>query len=161
MKRSLFVFLGCCITFSIATAQADHKLDYQTVQTDTTIMKDILRPALQQGSEPDWRVLRTTIVAKYGDSYADRNITKASIYYYYDRDWAAFCTALVQYTQNYEYRDSLTLMNKNAKMILDHSANPADWKAAQTWVKYAADRNPSNEEYKATYDALTAKLNGQ
>jgi len=39
-------------------------------------------------------------------------------------------------------------MNKNARMVLDHSENPADWKAAQAWVKYASDKNPSNEEFK-------------
>jgi hypothetical protein len=161
MKRFAFVFLGCFVAFSVATAQADHKLDDQTLQTDKTIMADIIRPALGAGQEPDWKILRTTIVAKYGDTYADRNVTKARIFYFYGKDWAQFSTALVQYTQNYEFRDSLSLMNKNAKMVLEHSDNPADWKAAQGWVKYAADKNPSNEEYKATLEALGAKIGGR
>lgn len=52
-------------------------------------------------------------------------------------------------------------MNLNAKMVLDHSDNPADLKAALSWAKYASDKNPSNEEYKGTYDALSAKLNSK
>jgi hypothetical protein len=46
-------------------------------------------------------------------------------------------------------------------MVLDHSQNPTEWKTAQSWAKYPADKSPSNDEYKATYDALTAKINGQ
>lgn len=67
-------------------------------------------------SQPDSTVL-----------YTDRNITKAKIYYFYRRDWAQFSTTPVQYTDKYEFRDSLVLMNKNAKMILENSANPADY----------------------------------
>jgi len=114
-----------------------------------------------QTLQPDWKVLRTTIVTQYGDAYADRTITKAKIFYYYSKDWPQFSSALVQYTNNYEYRDSLPLMNMNAKMVLDHSNNPGDLKAAQAWIKYASDKNPSNEEYKATYDALSAKIAGR
>jgi hypothetical protein len=47
-----------------------------------------------------------------------------------DKDWFQISAVLVQYTQQYEYRDSITLVNKNAKMVLDHSENPTDWKAA-------------------------------
>lgn len=165
MKTLLFVFLGCFFAFSAATAQADHKLDDQTIQTDKTIRAQIIKPFIaaadQQNQPPDWKVLRATIVAQYGDTYADRTITKARLIYYYGKDWPQFSSALVQYTNNYEYRDSLSLMNLNAKMVLDHSDSPADLKAALSWAKYASDINPSNEEYKATYDALSAKLNGQ
>ena len=165
MKALSFVFLGCFFAFSVATAQADHPLDAKTLQNDSIILQSILKPAIQtagqHGQEPDWKILRTTIVTRYDDSYGDRNVTKAKIYYFYGNDWVQFSTAIVQYTQNYECKDSLSLMNKNAKMILQHSDNPAEWKAAQSWVKYASDRNPSNEAYKATYDALTAKISGQ
>lgn len=106
-------------------------------------------------------MLRTTITAQYGEACAERTITKARLIYYYGKDWPQFSSALVQYTNNYEYRDSLSLMNRNAKMVLDHSDNPAEWKAAQVWAKYASDKNPSDDEYPSTYDALTAKLSGQ
>ena len=165
MKSLFFAFLGCFFAFSAATAQADHRLDDQTIQTDKTIRAQIIKPFIaaadQQGQAPDWKVLRTTIVAQYSDTYADRTITKARIIYYYGKDWPQFSSALVEYTAKYEYRDSLSLMNLNAKMVLDHSDNPAELKAALAWAKYASDKNPSNDEYKATCDALKAKLNGQ
>jgi hypothetical protein len=165
MKTLFFVFLACHFAFFAATAQSDHKLDDQTIQTDKTIRAQIIKPFIaaadQQNQPPDWKVLRTTIVAQYGDTYADRTITKARLIYYYGKDWPQFSSMLVQYTNNYEYRDSLPLMNMNAKMVLDHSDNPTNLKAALSWAKYASDKNPSNEEYKTTLDALTAKLNGQ
>jgi hypothetical protein len=165
MKKTLMIILAGTLSFAAATAQSDHRLDDQTIQTDKTIRAQIIKPFIaaadQQGQQPDWKILRTSIVAQYGDGDADRTITKARLIYYYGKDWAQFSTNLVQYTQKYEYKDSLSLMNMNAKMILDKSTNPADWKAALSWVKYASDRNPSNEEYKATYDALNAKVAGQ
>ncbi len=141
-------------------AQADHKLDTQTLQTDSAILKEIILPAIRQHQEPDWKVLRTTIVTRYNDSYGDRNVIKAKIYYFYGKDWAQFSTAIVQYTRAYECKDDLALMNGNAKMILAHSQNPAEWKAAQVWVKYAMDKAPSEEKYKTTYDALAEKIKG-
>ena len=162
MKTLSFVFLGCFFAFSVATAQIDHRLDNKTLQNDSIILQTIVLPSIQGATqELNWKVLRTMIVTRYDDSYGDRNVTKAKIYYFYNNDWAQFSTAIVQYTQNYEYKDSLSLMNKNAKMILQHSDNPADLKAALSWAKYASDKNPSNEEYKATYDALSAKLNSK
>ncbi|HEV2478590.1 MAG TPA: hypothetical protein VGS79_02955 [Puia sp.] len=164
MKKIVSAFLGCFLAFSVVHAQADHKLDSQTIANDKVIMHEILGPALKSAQEqnqtPDWNILRTTISTRFDNNYAERNVTKAQIFFYYGRDWARFSTALVQYTDKYEWRDSLSLMNLNAKMILENSANPADWKAAQAWVKYASDKNPSNETYRATYDALTAKISG-
>jgi len=148
-----------------ASAQADHKLDAQTLVNDKTISREIIKPALDnarsQDGEPDWKVLRTAIATRFDTTYANRNVTKARIFFFYGRDWARFSTALVQYTNSYEWRDSLPLMNSNARMVLDHSTNPTDWKAAQSWAKYPSDKNPSNDQYKATYDALTAKISGQ
>lgn len=161
MKRSFSALMGCFLTVAVAHAQADHKLDAQTLSNDSIILHQVIYPAIQQPQEPDWKVLRTTIVTRYNDSYADRNVTKAKIYYFYGKDWVQFCSALVQYTQAYEFKDDLALMNKNAKMVLGHSQNPADWKAAQGWVKYASEKAPSNEGYKATYDALTEKIGGK
>lgn len=161
MQSSFSALLGCLLACAVAHAQADHKLNPQTLQNDSTILEQVIYPAIQQPQEPDWQVLRTTIVTRYNDSYADRNVTKAKIFYFYGKDWAQFSTALVKYTQNYEYKDDLVLMNKNAKMVLNHSQNPADWKAAQGWAKYACEKETGNAAYKATYDALTAKINGQ
>jgi hypothetical protein len=165
MKKIFSVFLTSFLCATLAHAQADHKLDSQTLANDETIKTEILRPALktarEQNQAPDWNVLHTTIQTRFDASYADRNTTKAQIFFYYGRDWARFSTALVQYTDKYEWRDSLSLMNLNAKMILANSTNPTDWKAAQAWAKYATDKNPSNGNYRATYEALTAKISGQ
>ena len=165
MKKFLSALLGCFLTVTLVHAQADHKLDAQVVANDKIISHEIVQPAIQnarsQNREPDWNILRTTITTRFDATYADRNITKARIFFYYGRDWAQFSTALVQYTQTYEWRDSLSLMDKNANMILDHSQNPSELKAAQSWAKYAADKNPSNDTYRATYDALTARIAGQ
>lgn len=165
MKKFLSTLLGLVLAVTLTHAQADHKLDSQTVANDKIIMHEILAPALKSAGErnetPDWKMLGAAITARFDSSYTLRNITKAKIFYFYGSDWGQFCAALVQYTQNYEWRDSLSLMNKNAKMILENSANPADWKAAQSWVKYAVEKAPSNGEYKATYDALAEKINGK
>jgi len=146
-------------------AQSDHPLDAKTLQNDSVILGQIIQPALQtaraQHQEPDWKILRTSIVTRYEARYGDRNVTKAKIYFFYGTDWTQFCAAIVQYTNAYEYKDDFKVMNGNAKMILQHSQNPAEWKAAQSWVKHAVDKLPAEEKYKTTYDALTAKINGQ
>ena len=165
MKHFFFVLLGCSFAVTVAQAQIDHRLAPEVLHNDGIIMAEVLRPFLKTAAQrvnlPDWKILRTTIVTRFDDTYADRNVTKAKIYYYYNRDWTQFCKAIVQYTQSYEYRDSLPLMNTNAKMILEYSTNPDDWKAAQSWVKYATEKDPANLAYKITCDALTAKINGK
>jgi hypothetical protein len=165
MKKRLLSVLVLVLMATLIYAQADHKIDPKTLETDKIIVREILNPALQsareQDHEPDWKALHTTITARYDANYADRNIVKAKIYFFYGRDWAQFSSAIVQYTQQYEWRDSLSLLDKNAKMILDHSDNSADLKAAQSWAKYAADKSPGNGAYHATYIALTSRLAGQ
>jgi hypothetical protein len=49
-------------------------------------------------------------------------------------------------------------MNKNAKMVLQYSKDPEEWKAAAAWVKHAVDKEPGNADYKETYDGLTMKI---
>lgn len=165
MKRLYISLLLCTLTTTILYAQADRPLDTKTLQADSIILQQMILPVvkdgLSQNQEPDWTVLRTTIVSRYDTSYGDRNIIKAKIYYFYSLDWAKFSAALVQYTNAYEYKGNLKLMNKNAKMILEHSQDPAEWKAAQAWVKNAVEKDPTEEKYKSTYDALTAKINSK
>ena len=163
MKRLFLAVLPCLMAVSHVRAQADHPLDEKTLQNDSAILKQQILPVVKagqsRGEEPDWSALRTAIVTRYDASYGDRNITKAQIYYFYGRDWARFSAAVVQYTNTYDYRDNGPLMNANAKMILEHSQDREEWKAAQRWVKRAMDREPNEPKYKATYDALTAKIN--
>jgi hypothetical protein len=148
------------LTLTLSTHAQDKKaLD----SVDKIIMQTIINPAEEGAASegPNWVAIGQQVRASYTEAQTDRAVTKAKIYYYYGKDWAQFSTAIVHYTDTYESKDDLPLMNKNAKMILDHSLNPADWKAAQSWAKHAADKNPSNAAYRATYDALTAKINGQ
>lgn len=133
-------------------------------RNDSIIITDIINPtsndALGKGQTPDWEAMRSQIALKYDGTYADRTITKARIYFYYGKDWPLFSTAIVHYTEAYEDKDDLRLMNKNAKYILRYSQEPAEWKKAQSWVKHAVDKEPSNSTYKETYDALEMKIKG-
>jgi hypothetical protein len=92
-------------------------------------------------------------------TYSDRTITSAKIYYYYGKDWPLFSIVLVRYTDTYEDKENLKLMNKNEMMILQYGTNPAELKAATAWVKHAVDKEPSNTAYQETYSALAAKSN--
>jgi hypothetical protein len=126
---------------------------------DSIILADIIMPLVNNAAvAPDWRALGADIKSKYGDSYVDRSVTKAEIYYYYGKDWPLFCKALVHYTEVYENKDDLPLMNKNAKMVLQYSQSTDEWRSAAGWVKHAMDKQPDDHGYKDTYDALTTKI---
>jgi hypothetical protein len=148
------------ILLTLSTRAQDKKaLD----SVDKVIISTIIKPAESAaGSEgPNWVTIGQQVRASYSDVQTDRAITKAKIYYYYGKDWAQFSTAIVHYTDVYENKDDGELMNKNAKMILDHSQDPKEWKAALAWIQHALDKAPDNNAYKATRDALNAKLVGQ
>jgi hypothetical protein len=148
------------MTLTLSThAQDKRALD----SVDKVIMNSIIKPAEQAagGQEPNWTAIQQQVKASYSDVQTDRSITKAKIYYYYGKDWAQFSTAIVHYTDTYENKDDGVLMDKNAKMILDHSQDPKEWKAALGWIQHVLDKAPDNQMYKATRDALNAKLVGQ
>ena len=156
LKTLAIAFLFAATT---AGAQDKHALD----SVDKVIINTIIKPAEQatSGQDPNWTAIQQQVKASYSDIQTDRALTKAQIYYYYGKDWPKFCTAIVHYTEAYESKDDLPLMNKNAKMILQNSQDPKEWKAALTWVQHAADKEPTNADYRTTADALTAKINGQ
>lgn len=133
----------------------------QLERTDSIIMADLIDPqvknAASQGKSPDWESLKANVLLKYDATATDRAITKSRIYYYYGKDWSLFSTAIVHYTEAYEDKEDLRLMNKNAKFILRYSENPGEWKTAEGWVKHAVDKEPSNTAFKETYDALAVK----
>jgi hypothetical protein len=148
------------ITLTLTTQAQDKKaLD----SVDKVIISGIVKPAEQSaGAEgPNWTAIQQQVKASYTEVQTDRAITKAKIFYYYGKDWAQFSAAIVRYTDAYEDKDDGVLMNKNAKMILDHSQDPKEWKAALGWIQHALDKAPDNSTYKATRDALNAKLVGQ
>ena len=161
MKR--IIASAAFMIIGFASLQAQFVNTPEVKKKDSIIMTDIVNPSVnksrQQNETPDWAFLTTTVTGKYDATYADRTITKARIYYYYGQDWALFSTAIVHYTEAYEDKENLKLMNKNAKMILQYSTNPAELKAATAWVKHAVDKEPSNTAYQETYSALAAKSN--
>lgn len=159
MLRSFIALsvLAGCLNFSSVEAQSDiHR-------NDSMILSDMILPFLDKApnGNPDWHLLEMEIKAKYGETYLDRNLTKAHIYYYFGKNWPVFSKALVHYTESYENKDDLRMMNKNAKMVLQYSQQPEEWKSALGWVKRAVDKEPDNAGYKETYDALSMKIRTQ
>jgi len=163
MKKLLFITLFTGATL-LAKAQTTNNAitehDPKVKAADSTINADIIQPARDAAGDdaPDWADLSKTITAKYDAVTADRTITKARIYFYYGKNWPAFCDGIVRYTDNWELANDYKLLNGNAGMILKNSTDQAQLKEAQKWSKMAADRDPNNAGYKATYDALTAKI---
>jgi hypothetical protein len=157
----MYKLLAFGLIFSTLSTQAQDKKALDSV--DKVIINGIIKPAEQaaNGQEPNWTAISQLVRASYTDVQTDRAITKSKIYYYYGKDWAQFSTAIVHYTDAYENKDDGELMNKNAKMILDHSQDPKECKAALAWIQRALDKAPDNSSYKATRDALNAKLVGQ
>ncbi len=159
MKKIFKFLLVLLMPVQLLYAQSTKKLSKAIEQqrNDSLILADMIMP-LTASDAPDWVVFADDVKMKFGDSYVDRSVTRAKIYYYYEKDPAVFSRALVHFTEKYEDKDNYKLLNKNAKMVLKYSRDPKEWKAAQAWAKRAMDKEPGNAGYKETYDALTAKL---
>jgi len=140
------------------TAITEH--DPAVKAKDDQIKTELIDPARKaaQPGEPEWDTIQKTVASKYDPVTADRTVTKAKIYYYYAKDKTIFCTNIVHYTNSFELANDYPLLNLNARMILQSDNNPAEFKEALRWAKAAADSDPSNEKYKATYEALKAKV---
>jgi hypothetical protein len=151
----LFLLAGTTVT-SVVRAQDKKSLD----SVDRILIARFITPAEQKAGdqEPQWATIALQIKASYSDTQADRAITKAQIYYYYGKNWPLFEKALVHYTVAYEDKEDGPLMNKNANFVLAHSTDQGELKTALAWVKHASDKEPSNADYKATCDAIQAKL---
>ncbi|HSZ87360.1 MAG TPA: hypothetical protein VK787_15110 [Puia sp.] len=52
-------------------------------------------------------------------------------------------------------------MNKNANFILKYREEKKELGTALGWSKHTVDKEPGNEDYKKTYDALQTRLNGK
>ncbi|HVV07244.1 MAG TPA: hypothetical protein VHC96_23615 [Puia sp.] len=158
----LTLFTGASALYAQSTSSGTTTTDTLQRHNDSVILSDVILPLVQNASKtretPDWPTLGQDIRTKYGDSYVDRTVTKAKIYYYYGKDWPLFSQALVHYTEAYEDKEDLKLMNKNAKMVLQYSQNTDELKAALVWIKHAVDKEPGNAAYKDTYDGLAMKI---
>jgi hypothetical protein len=155
---SLILLTGLAKAQTTNTAITEH--DPAVKAKDAEIKTTIIDPAGQaaNGGAPDWTALTQTITQKYDAVTADRTLTKAKIYYYYSKDWPAFCENIVHYTDKYELAGDYKLLNGNAGMILKNSIDAAQLKEALKWSKAALDSDPNNTQYKATYDGLTSKI---
>lgn len=156
MKKILFLVYLMLFLVSLTLAQNKR----ETQKQDSSVMKDIFEPMLNEGSDPDWNQLKSTLIAKYNAAFAERFTWKAKIYYDYSRDWTGFTAALVHYTDTYEDHNDLKLLNKNAGMVLKYSTDKKELETALNWSNLTLDKDPANTEYKKTYDALTAKIAG-
>lgn len=160
MKRIFQILLVLLMSVQLIHAQSTKTLsarDIEQQRNDSLILADMIMP-LAANDAPDRAVFADDVKTKFGENYVDRSVTKAKIYYYFEKDPVVFSNALVRYTEKYEDKDNCKLQNKNAKMVLKYSQDPKEWKAAQAWAKRAMGKEPGNAGYKETYDALTAKL---
>ena len=168
MKNLTLTMLLIAATGTYVSAQSIYEAksaeEKQMDHKDSMVIAEMITPAVndagQTGQAPDWEGLRASVTVKYDDKIADRTVTKARIYFYYGKDWSMFCTAIVHYTEKYENKENLKLMDKNAKFIMKYSQDPAEWKAAEGWIRHAVEKDPSNAAYKETYEGLTAKIKG-
>jgi hypothetical protein len=164
-KLLLFILLASAITAAKAqtpnAAITEH--DPAIKAKDVDVKTKIIDPAEKDAGDdaPDWDELNKTITTKYDAVTADRTITKAKIYYYYNKDWPSFCDGILYYTDNWELANDYKLLNGNAVMILQNSADQAQLKEAQKWAKMAMDGDANNADYKTTYQAITDKLAGK
>lgn len=149
-----------CLLFTLNIVHAQSKLTNEDAKKDSVIIADIIGPAVQeaQGEAPDWNALTTEIEKKYDVTFADRTITKSIIYFSWNKNWPVFTAAIVKYTEKYEDFDNLKLLNKNANFILTYSNDQKELQRAQGWSKHTVEKDPSNADYKKTYDELTKKL---
>jgi hypothetical protein len=152
---------GLLLMAGIAQAQTGNNKQETRIQ-DSVLMKDVFEPlvvdAVNNDETPDWEVLKTKVSAGHDAAFTERFICKAKIFYFYGRDWSEFNAALIHYTETYEDKNDARLMNKNARMILDHSADRKQLEVALSWSKQAVVKEPANADYKKTQDALAEKL---
>jgi hypothetical protein len=167
MKKLIIITLMAAAITTVARAQTTNNAitehDPAVKAKDADIKNNIIDPAEQDanGEAPDWEKLKQAIAEKYDAVTADRTITKAKIYFYYGKDWPTFCAGIVHYTDNWELPNDYSLLNKNAKMILENSTDPAQLKEAQKWAKMAMDGDANNADYKTTYQQISDKLAGK
>lgn len=164
MKKSNTIIAICLLLAGFANAQTTNNAltthDPATKAKDSIAIHSIILPAEKAAGTqaPDWTALMQTVTKQYDATTADRTITKAKIYFYYNKDWPQFCAGIVNYTNHYELADDYKLLNLNAGMIAQYSTDQGQFKAALKWSKLALDSDPRNEAYKKTYDTLKARI---
>ena len=163
MKKLIIIAGIVLASYSHLKAQTTNNAvtehDISVKAKDDAVKAEVIDPAEEAagGEAPDWASLTRTIAQKYDGVTADRTVTKAKIYFYYNKDWPQFCAGIVHYTDNYELANDYKLLNGNAGMILKNSTDAAQLKEALKWAGAAMNGDRNNENYKAAYRALKEK----
>jgi hypothetical protein len=116
MKKINILTVVLLLIAAIAGAQTTNKAltthDPATKAKDSIAIHSIILPAEKvAGTEaPDWAALTRAVTRQYDAVRADRTVTKAKIYFYYNKDWAEFCAGIVNYTDHYELADDYKLL---------------------------------------------------
>lgn len=124
---------------------------------DKILINEDIDP-LRQNGNADWKQINKALTEKYDATIADRAITKAKIYSCYGKDWQEFTAALVHYTDEYEDKANLKLLDKNARYVLQHSQSKREMQSALTWNELTLAEQPGNKDFIATNAALKTKL---
>jgi hypothetical protein len=127
---------------------------------DKLIKETIIDKAVNAagGNVPDWAAITKAVTEKYDATTADRTVTRAKLFFYYSKDWRAFATAIVHYTDNFEDKTNLKTMNTNANFVLEHSTDKKELGQALSWARLLIEKEPDNADYQKTYAALNGKL---
>lgn len=131
-------------------------------QKDKAIADAMINPAVEAAKAedkiPDWKAIAELVTQKHDAVTADRTVTRAKLFFYYGKDWKAFASAIVNYTEKYEDTANLATINTNANFVLEHSADKEELAKALAWSKKLFEKEPDNADYKKTYEALKEKL---
>jgi len=164
MKKIIIITLMLALSAGLVQAQTTNNAvtehDPSVKARDASVKTDIIDPAEQaiNGDAPDWAALTQTITKKYDATTADRTITKAKIYFYFNKDWSVFCQGIINYTNKYELANDYKLLDFNANYILKYSDDKKELETALAWSKHTLDKDPQNDAYKKTFAALNDKL---
>ncbi|MEJ2884803.1 glycoside hydrolase family 2 protein [Pedobacter sp. GR22-6] len=122
------------------------------------LVDPVVNKAKESDSTPDWAAITKSITAKYDATAADRNVTRAKLFFYYSKDWKQFASAIVNFTEKYEDRTNLQTLHTNANFVLEHSTDQSELRKALAWAKTLVEKEPQNDDYKKTLTGLSEKV---
>jgi hypothetical protein len=154
---------GAAPVASAAQSSDEETAPVQDIKAvDEKLKAELIDPAIakanEAGAAPDWTALTKTVAAKYDAVTAERNVTRAKLFFYYGKDWKAFASAIVVFTEKYEDNSNLPTMLTNANFVLEHSTDKAELAKALAWANMLVEKEPNNEDYKKTLEGLKEKI---
>jgi thioredoxin-related protein len=126
-------------------------------------MLPLLATAVKENRSPDWKKSTHAIQNKYERIYADYDIIKAKLrWYYYKKEWKNYAKYLVQQIEMEIAEKELppnqyamVYLNNNAFEVFKYSNNKKELEKALSWVNQAL---PINEKPIASYEDTKANL---